>query len=111
MTSPRMKRTVGTAGVFGVLLGAALVVDVEQIGVTLTVGVVDLAHHGLRRAVARLHPQDRERVEHVAQHARIGQHQHPVGRRQVGAMPGQERGNVATDTASGRPAVQVVGSA
>ena len=26
MTSPRMKRTVGTAGVFGVLLGAALVV-------------------------------------------------------------------------------------
>lgn len=26
MTSPRMKRTVGTEGVFGVLLGAALVV-------------------------------------------------------------------------------------
>ena len=43
----------------------------------LAVGVVDLCDDAREDAVGVIAPEDRERVEHVAQDPGVGQHEHP----------------------------------
>ena len=77
-------------------LRPAVVVGAQQVGVPLPVGVVHLGHHAGQRAVGSVAPVDGQRVEHVPEHAGLGEHHHPAAG-QVDALGGQEAAEVVPD--------------
>jgi len=77
----------------------AVVIGPHQVAVPLVVGVVHLGDHALKRAVGPVAPVHGQRVEHVAEHARVGQHQHPAAG-QVDAAARQEVIHVLPDAAA-----------
>ena len=81
-------------------LGPAAVVGVQQVGVPLPVGVVHLGHHAGQRAVGPVAPEDGQRVEHVAEHAGVGEHHHPAAG-QVDAVGFEEEVEVFADRPPG----------
>ena len=85
-------------------LGAAPVVGTEQVGVPLAVGVMHLGHHAGERAVGPVAPVHAQRVEHVPEHARLGQHRHPPPA-QVDVARGQEAIEVGPDAGPRVPEV------
>ena len=80
--------------------GAALGVRAEQVGVPLAVGVVHLCHDGRQGPVAAVAPEHGERVEHMAEDARVGEHEHPAAR-QVDAVVGEIPVHVDADGRTG----------
>ena len=59
---------------------------VEKLGQPLAEGVVQLGDHAGERAVAPVAPVEADRVEDVAQHAELRQHQHALDRRVAGEL-------------------------
>ena len=87
-------------------VGPAGLVGVQQVTVALPVGVVHLGHHALQRSGRPVAPVHGQRVEHVAEHARVREHRDPAPG-QVDAARSQEPVQVRPD---GVPRVtQVVG--
>ena len=64
------------------------------------VGIVHLGDDAAKRAVGVVAPEHRERVEDVAQHPRVGQHQH-LAAVQLDAVAAQEVVQVGADRAAG----------
>ena len=59
-------------------LGAAALARLEQVAVALAVGVVHLGDDAAQLAVGAVAVVHRQRVEHVAEHARVGEQRHPA---------------------------------
>ena len=74
------------------------VVGVQQIAVPLVVGVVHLGDHAGEAAVRPVAPVDGQRVEDVAKHPGVGQHDDPAAV-QVDAATGQIAVDVGADAA------------
>ena len=76
----------------------ALVVGPQQVGVPLVVGVVHLRDHAGQRAVRPVAPEQGQRVERVAEHPGVREHQH-LAAAEVDAAAAQELVDVGPDAA------------
>ena len=75
----------------------SVVVGLQEIGVSLAVGVVHFGDHASQRAVDREAPVDRQGVEHVAEDAVVGEHDDAVATPGLDAVSGEEPLDIRLD--------------
>ena len=81
--------------------GGPGLVRMEEVGVPFSVGVVYLCDDAREDAVGVIAPEDRERVEHVAQDPGAGQHENPSPVTEADAAQRQVVLDVALDRQAG----------
>src|SRR4051794_10808891 len=84
-----------------VMLSLAVGIGVEQVGVPLAIGVVDLRYDAREVAGAVVAPKDRERIEDMTEDARIGQHQNLRALTQLDAAQREKLLHVGLDRGTG----------